>query len=201
MLELKEFCCERNDKGLFESLSLSVKAGDIVQICGSNGSGKTSLLRAICGLNDCFTGDIFWNGGLRDNDIESFRNDLLFLGHRVGLNKLLSPIENLKWSTGGKTNRSETDMLQALSRNGLQGYEFQPCFLLSAGQQQRAALSRLLISEELMWVLDEPFNALDTQAVDMLEGVMGDHARRGGMVLVTTHHRLKIPGLRTVDLS
>ena len=88
-----------------------------------------------------------------------------------------------------------------LARNGLQGYEFQPCFLLSAGQQQRAALARLLIAEELMWVLDEPFNALDTQAVDMLEVVMGDHAKKGGIVLVTTHHRLKIPGLRTVDLS
>jgi heme exporter protein A len=73
--------------------------------------------------------------------------------------------------------------------------------LLSAGPQQRAALARLLIAEELMWVLDEPFNALDTQAVDMLEVVMGDHAKKGGIVLVTTHHRLKIPGLRTVDLS
>ena len=201
MLELKEFCCERNDRVLFKNFSLSVEAGDIVQICGSNGSGKTSLLRAVCGLNDSFTGEVFWNGMVRDTDIESFRNELLFLGHRVGLNKLLSPIENLKWSTGEKINWSENDMLQALSRNGLQGYEFQPCFLLSAGQQQRAALARLLIAEELMWVLDEPFNALDTQAVDMLEVVMGDHAKKGGIVLVTTHHRLKIPGLRTVDLS
>lgn len=184
-----------------KTLAFRLKRAILFKFAAAMGVEKTSLLRAVCGLNDSFTGEVFWNGMVRDTDIESFRNELLFLGHRVGLNKLLSPIENLKWSTGGKINWSEKDMLQALSRNGLQGYEFQPCFLLSAGQQQRAALARLLIAEELMWVLDEPFNALDTQAVDMLEVVMGDHAKKGGIVLVTTHHRLKIPGLRTVDLS
>lgn len=201
MLELKKLSCERNDRVLFENLNLLVESGDVVQISGSNGSGKTSLLRVICGLNDCFTGGVFWKGRMRDSDVESFRNDLLFLGHRVGLSKLLSPIENLKWSTGGKTDWLEKDLLKALSRNGLQGLEYQPCFLLSAGQQQRAALSRLHLAEELIWVLDEPFNALDSQAVGMLEEVIVEHARAGGIVLVTTHHKLKIPALRTLDLS
>ncbi|MDG1951643.1 MAG: cytochrome c biogenesis heme-transporting ATPase CcmA [Gammaproteobacteria bacterium] len=201
MLELKKLSCERNDRVLFENLSLLVESGDVVQISGSNGSGKTSLLRVICGLNDYFTGGVFWKGEMRDSDVEAFRNDLLFLGHRVGLSKLLSPIENLKWSTGGKTDWSEKDLLQALSRNGLQGFEYQPCFLLSAGQQQRAALSKLYLSNEPMWILDEPFNALDSEAIDMLENLIMQHARRGGIVLVTTHHKLKIPSLRTVDLS
>ena len=118
MLELKEFCCERNDRVLFKNFSLSVEAGDIVQICGSNGSGKTSLLRAVCGLNDSFTGEVLWNGLVRDTAIESFRTELLFLGHSVGLNKLLSPIQTLKWSTGGKINWSQKDMLPALSLTG-----------------------------------------------------------------------------------
>ena len=201
MLELKKLSCERNDRVLFKDLSLLVESGDIVQISGSNGSGKTSLLRVICGLNDCFTGGVFWKGETRDSDVESFRNDLLFLGHRVGLSMLLSPIENLKWITGVKTDFLEKDLLQALSRNGLQGSEYQPCFLLSAGQQQRAALSRLHLSEEPIWILDEPFNALDSEAVDLLENLIIEHARRGGIVLVTTHHKLKIPSLRTVDLS
>jgi heme exporter protein A len=201
MLELKKLSCERNDRVLFENLNLLVKSGDVVQICGSNGSGKTSLLRVICGLNDYFTGGVFWKGEMRDSDVEAFRNDLLFLGHRVGLSRLLSPIENLKWSTGAKTDWSEKDLLQALSRNGLQGSEYQPCFLLSAGQQQRAALSKLYLSNEPMWILDEPFNALDSEAIDMLENLIMKHARRGGIVLVTTHHKLKIPSLRTVDLS
>ena len=138
---------------------------------------------------------------MRDSDVESFRNDLLFLGHRVGLSKLLSPIENLKWNTGGKTDWLEKDLLKALSRNGLQGLEYQPCFLLSAGQQQRATLSRLHLSKELMWILDEPFNALDSEALDMLENLIMEHARIGGIVLVTTHHKLKIPALRTLNLS
>jgi heme exporter protein A len=201
MLELKKLSCERNDRVLFENLSLLVEYGDVVQISGSNGSGKTSLLRVICGLNNCFTGGVFWKGETRDSDVESFRNDLLFLGHRVGLSKLLSPLENLKWSTGGKTEWLEKDLLKALSRNGLQGHEYQPCFLLSAGQQQRAALSRLHLAKEPMWVLDEPFNALDSQAVGMLENIIVEHTRAGGIVLVTTHHKLKIPGLRTVHLS
>lgn len=192
MLSARGLFCERDDRILFSALDFDLGSGEILQIQGSNGSGKTTLLRMLCGLNDNFEGQINWYGESISRQRERFYNSLLYLGHRVGVNKVLSPVENLRWSCALQSTISEQRIMQALQQLGLRGFEDSPCNTLSAGQQQRVSLARLLLSPARLWILDEPFTTLDVHGVADLEQMLGKHVVSGGSALVTTHHALNI---------
>lgn len=201
MLSASNLFCERDDRVLFQNLNFSLFEGEVLQVKGSNGSGKTTLLRIICGLNDNYTGVLNWYGAEVVDQYEEYLAALLYIGHRVGVNKVLTPLENLAWSCSLEAKIEEPLLMDALKEVGLRGFEYSQCFGLSAGQQQRVALARLLLSPAKLWILDEPFTTLDVAGVAHLESMLATHAKNGGAVLVTTHHGLNIAGLRELDLG
>lgn len=193
LLQIRSLFCERDERVLFADLSFAVRPGQLMQVLGSNGSGKTTLLRIICGLNDNYDGDIFWRGTPVREQRETFLASLLYIGHRVGVNRSLTPSENLRWNASLQTPVDDQRIVAALARVGLKAYEDIPCRNLSAGQNQRVSLARLLISPAILWILDEPFTTLDVYGVRELELLLAEHIARGGAALVTTHHRLNVP--------
>ncbi|MCI5107776.1 MAG: cytochrome c biogenesis heme-transporting ATPase CcmA [Pseudomonadales bacterium] len=201
LITAQQLFCERDDRVLFSNLEFSLRRGQVLQIKGSNGTGKTTLLRIICGLNQGYEGELNWQGEPMAEHLESFYGELLYIGHRVGVNKVLTPLENLRWSAGLQGPVSEEQLYQALADVGLRGFEESACGSLSAGQQQRVALARLLLSPATLWALDEPFTTLDVSGVALLEKLLAEHAGRGGAVLVTTHHALQVPDLKVLNLG
>ena len=200
MLHAQDLFCVRDDRILFQSLNFDVRGGDILQVKGSNGSGKTTLLRILCGLNQSYEGTIHWYQERIEEQTESFYGSLLFIGHRVGVNKVLTPVENLRWSCSLQKQVSDKELYTALKEVGLHGFEESQCFTLSAGQQQRVSIARLLISDASLWVLDEPFTTLDSRGVKQLEELLKNHANAGGAAIVTTHHNLGISALKELTL-
>lgn len=202
MLSARELYCERDDRLLFESLSFQLPAGQVLQVKGSNGSGKTTLLRILCGLNDNYRGEIDWFGRPVAEQRDSFYGSLLYLGHRVGVNMVLSPLENLRWACNLQAPTSDERIYQALEKLDLRGFEQSPCHNLSAGQKQRVSLARLLISPARLWILDEPFTTLDVYGVAALEELLAGHVSQGGSVVVTTHHALSVKtGIQVLNLD
>ena len=201
MLEVRALNCERNERLLFRDLEFSLDAGQVLQVRGGNGSGKTTLLRIVCGLNDGYAGELFWRGQPLAESRDEFHAELLYIGHRVAVNRVLTPLENLRWSCRLHDPADDRRIRLALGEMGLAGYEDSPCHALSAGQYQRVALARLLLRKAGLWVLDEPFTTLDSGGVALLEGLVARHAENGGAVLITTHHRLSLPGMRALTLG
>ncbi len=202
MLTVKNLYCERDERVLFQKLDFRVAEGDVWQIQGSNGSGKTTLLRILCGLNDEFSGEIFWRDKEQRQSREVFNHEVFYLGHAPAINKTLSPKENLSWfcASRGLTN---TDQIKTvLNSVNLYGYEDLPCYLMSAGQQRRVSLARMLLSQAKLWIIDEPFTALDKQGVQELEALLSAHALAGGAIILTTHHSLQMDyAIQVVDLD
>ena len=201
MLAVRDLFCERDDRVLFKNLDFDLPEGQVLQVQGSNGSGKTTLMRILCGLNDSYEGSIKWYGQEIEEQAASFFSSLLYIGHRVGVSKVLSPVENLRWSCSLKQAVSDEQIMAALKEVGLRGFEESPCYTLSAGQKQRASLARLIISPASLWVLDEPFTTLDSKGVAMLEKILQRQAQTGGSVMVTTHHSLSIAELTLLSLG
>ena len=200
-LKAERLICERDSRILFEDLNFVARRGQVIQIKGSNGSGKTTLLRILCGLNEGFRGSLTWFNKPIQDHWEEVHSSLIYMGHRVGVNKILTPVENLRWSVGLSTSVTDEQINDALGDMGLRGFEDSQCFTLSAGQQQRVSLSRLLLNNGLLWVLDEPFTTLDQEGVKLLERLLSQHANKGGVVLVTTHHELFVPNLTVLELG
>tara|TARA_B100001250_G_scaffold399025_1_gene407948 strand:+ start:2529 stop:3182 length:654 start_codon:yes stop_codon:yes gene_type:complete len=201
ILRVDQLFCERGERILFQDLVLIVCQGEVIQIKGPNGSGKTTLLRILCGLHDGYQGSITWCGETISDHPEDFLSSLTYLGHRVGVNKVLTPLENLRWSCGLRQEIDDKEIYSALEVMGLKGFEESQCFALSAGQQQRVSLARLLLDLGNLWILDEPFTTLDRDGVKLLEGLLCKHIDRGGAALVTTHHNLAVSGLKVLELS
>lgn len=201
MLSARQLFCARDDRVLFENLDFDLAEGQVLQVHGSNGSGKTTLMRILCGLNDSYEGSIKWYGQDIEEQAAGFFSSLLYIGHRVGVSKVLNPIENLRWSCSLLQAVSDEQIMAALKEVGLRGFEESPCYTLSAGQQQRVSLARLIISPARLWVLDEPFTTLDSKGVTQLEGLLQRQAEAGGAVMVTTHHSLKLADLDILSLG
>ncbi|WP_338480244.1 cytochrome c biogenesis heme-transporting ATPase CcmA [Pseudomonas trivialis] len=203
LLEAIALACERDLRLLFEHLELRIAAGDMVQVSGPNGSGKTSLLRLLAGLMQPTAGEVQLNGKPLNEQRRELARNLIWIGHAAGIKDVLSAEENLGWLCALHRPASRDAIWQALAAVGLKGFEDVPCHTLSAGQQRRVALARLYLPGPPLWILDEPFTALDTQGVAQLEKHLARHCEQGGSVVLTTHHTLAHTpaGYRELDLS
>ncbi|PRA55829.1 heme ABC transporter ATP-binding protein CcmA [Pseudomonas sp. MYb115] len=203
LLEAVALACERDWRMLFENLALRLGSGDMLQISGPNGSGKTSLLRLLAGLMQPTSGEVLLNGQPLNSQRPELAHNLLWIGHAAGIKDLLTPEENLSWLCALHQPASHDAIWAALAAVGLRGFEDVPCHTLSAGQQRRVALARLYLDSPALWILDEPFTALDKQGVAQLEEHLANHCEQGGMVVLTTHHSLtRMPsGYRELDLG
>ena len=190
--------CVRGRRRLFSGLNFALRGGDLLRVTGANGSGKTSLLRILCGLLSPVCGKVRWCGGDIRPLREEYWQQLLYIGHAHAVKGELTALENLVVScTLVGVNVSREQALEALSRLGLAGYEALPVKILSRGQQRRVALARLVLSEKIpLWILDEPFDALDADAVDCVRLLIAQHLARGGAVVLTTHQEIRIENLQ-----
>lgn len=200
-LEARAITCVRGERELFSGLDLQVLPGQCLHIRGENGVGKTSLLRLLTGLASPEAGEVLWNGHSIKKDVSGYHSQLLFLGHRDALKEDLSALENLRmYAAIDGAALSEQDAFNSLWRFGLKGREDLPVNCLSAGQKKRVLMARMVTRRAQVWILDEPFNALDSHAVLELQGLIAEHLESGGLAVLTSHQPLAIPGLRVLDL-
>ena len=193
MLEVSDLCCVRGDKPLFSHLDFRLAEGELLYLQGRNGTGKTSLLRLLCGLLPPADGEIRWRGTPVSKLGEDYRRELCFRGHHNAIKEELTPLENLLVSAKlVDAAQTAERALAALARLGLAGREDLPCRYLSQGQKRRVALARLINDPRALWLLDEPFVALDTAAVELVSGLIGAHVRGGGLAVLTTHQPVEI---------
>ncbi|MEA3411343.1 MAG: cytochrome c biogenesis heme-transporting ATPase CcmA [Pseudomonadota bacterium] len=195
-LQVHELECVRDDRVLFSGLEVSIESGEMLMLEGRNGSGKTSLLRILCGIRLPDAGYVSWCG----RDIQrlgaDYHESLSYVGHKDGIKQDLTPQENLRMSRALGTPHGGHTVDECLERFGLYGFEDVPTRTLSAGQQRRVALSRLLVTEAPLWILDEPFTSLDRHGIEVFESLMVDHLDLGGMIVLTTHHRVGVESNR-----
>ena len=188
-LDVQRLTCMRGGRALFAQVSFQLQRGQALHLEGDNGVGKTSLLRIVCGLSPADEGQVHWHS----DSCPDFRSALFYLGHALSLKEELSALENLL-SDAAMAGRSlsEAQAMQALAHMGLRGREHLPLRVMSQGQKRRTALARLLASRAELWVLDEPFVALDAPAVNALRTLLADHVAQGGMVLFTSHQAVSL---------
>ncbi len=200
VLEARGVECVRGDRTLFSALDLALEAGQLLRVMGANGVGKTSLLRILCGLRAPSQGAVLWSGNPIARVREDFHQNLLYVGHLSGLKDDFSAIENLAGSSAiDGTDVDLANILQALDVLGVEHCSRIPVRHLSQGQKRRVTLARLLLAAERpLWILDEPFNALDVRAVALVEGLLTAHAAAGGTVVFTTHLE---PSMDAIELT
>ena len=200
-LEARVLCCIRGERRLFQNLNFMVSSGECLYVRGENGVGKTSLLRLLTGLSAPDSGEVLWCGQSISQDASAFHRDLLFLGHRDALKEDLTAIENLQlYAALDGIHLPDDKALSALWRFGLRGREQLSVNCLSAGQKRRVLMARMLTRQAKLWILDEPFNALDIQAVQALQDLISEHLEQGGLVIFTSHQEVNLPGIRVLDL-
>ena len=174
--------CIRDDRVLFSELDFRLKAGQILLLEGKNGSGKTSLLRILCGFREPDAGEVHW--GDEAINYSSYYADMAYIGHLDGIKKELTVLENLKVSLALGV-AGQYSISDALKKVHLHGYDEVLVQALSAGQKRRLSLARLLITHNVLWILDEPFTSLDKQGIALIESLMVEHCANGGMIVLT----------------
>lgn len=195
MLECNNLQSYRGDLELFKDLNFSLDRGQLLHLKGHNGSGKTTLIRILCQLITATKGDILWQQESIKNN-HQYQQNLLYIGHQNALNVDLTALENLIFSCClNQQPISQSEAIDALKIMGLVGHEDLPVRVLSQGQQRRVALSRLLVSQQTLWILDEPFTALDYVAVEQLEQLIQQHLQNAGLVILTTHQELQLKNI------
>jgi len=193
-----DLSCVRGDRILFKHIDFTLEPGGLLYVLGENGSGKSSLLRLLCGLIKAESGAIHWQGADVKHALEVFQSDLLYMGHLNGLKEDMSPIENLQVNAhlaGDNVNKQA--ILSALEAIDVKRCDSLPVRVLSQGQKKRVALSRLWLTKRKLWILDEPFAALDSTSVDLLVSRISQHLSNGGMAIVTTHQEVVISAQST----
>ena len=194
MLELQAVACVRGGRTLFSDVNLALQPGQLLRVSGVNGAGKTSLLRMLCGLLAPAQGRVLWQGQAIASLRDEFNRQLVYVGHAAALKDDLSALENLQTAgvLGGSVS-TDSDALAALAQAGLRGRERVPARILSQGQRRRVALARLeLGGASKLWVLDEPFNALDNAATAWLLALVTAQLARGGVVVLTSHQAVAL---------
>ena len=183
----------RGDRRLFRDVNFSLPPGTLLQLTGPNGSGKTSLLRIVCGLAAPESGEVRWHGANIRTLAEEFSRSIAYIGHRIAVKEELNSLENLRISSGlAGTELSAERAQQALAKVGLAGREKLAARFLSEGQRRRSALARLVNCTAALWILDEVLASLDRAAISLVESLIGDHLQNGGMAIVATHQELHI---------
>ena len=201
MLTAHKLACTRGERRLFAGVDLAVGPGEWLHVRGENGAGKTSLLRLLVGLMQPAEGEIRWDGVPVRELADDYRRQMLFLGHHGAVKEELTTLENLHFAAAlDGAELSEREAIAALHRFGLRGREELPVRFLSAGQKRRVLLARLVTRKAKLWILDEPFTALDTRAVDMLGGLVGEHLAAGGMAVVTSHQAIPLANGKAIEL-
>jgi heme exporter protein A len=201
-LEVSGLECIRDDRTLFSNLAFTLQAGQALVLEGRNGSGKTSLLRILCGIRLPDSGSVRWCGTDISRLGADYHEHTAYVGHRDGVKLDLTPRENLAMARA--LGKPATRTLEAaLDKVDLYGFEDVLTRNLSAGQQRRLALARLLVTDTVLWILDEPFTSLDTHGIKVIEDLLDEHTAGGGMLAVTSHHAVNLnstPAQR-IDLS
>jgi len=192
--------CIRDDRVLFEELAFELVSGQVLLLEGKNGSGKTSLLRILCGFREPDAGEINWCGeAVKDSQ---FYAQMSYVGHLDGIKKELTVLENLKMSLA-LSSAGRYSINEALAKVHMAGYDDALIQTLSAGQKRRLSLARLLITENVLWILDEPFTSLDKHGIALIETLMTEHCASGGMIVLTSHHDIDLPDVdvQRINLS
>ena len=200
LLAAHRLTCWRGGRLLFEDLHLSLAPGEMLEIHGPNGSGKTTLLRVLCNLTDPESGEVHWRGRALPEQREAFFAALRYVGHQDGVKFMLTVRENLEVAA---RLAGAGEVEPALRRFGLEPVADEPVRALSAGQRRRAALARLLLHEAPLWILDEPFTALDEEGAELMQALLAQQVEKGGAVLLSTHRPLVrgAPGHRRLELG
>jgi heme exporter protein A len=190
LLQGVDLSCIRDDRVLFEGLSFELSAGQVLLLEGKNGSGKTSLLRILCGFREADAGQVKWCGdAINDAD---YYVDMAYVGHLDGVKKELTVLENLRVSLAlGQA--GQYSIQKALAKVHLDDFDDALVQTLSAGQKRRLSLARLLITKNRLWILDEPFTSLDKAGIALIEALMIEHCANGGMIVLTSHHDIDLP--------
>jgi len=192
LLQGSGLSCIRDDRVLFEGLDFVLQAGQVLLLEGKNGSGKTSLLRILCGFREPDAGRVLWCGEAINDS--RYYADMAYVGHLDGVKKELTVLENLKVALAlGRA--GSYSIQQALAKVHLAGYDDALVQTLSAGQKRRLSLARLLITQNTLWILDEPFTSLDKQGIVLIESLMTEHCASGGMIVLTSHHDIDLQGV------
>ena len=191
-LQGSDLSCIRDDRVLFEELCFELNSGQVLLLEGENGSGKTSLLRILCGFREPDAGQVLWCGNAINDS--QYYDDMAYVGHLDGVKKELTVLENLKVSLAlGQS--GEYSIPQALAKVQLANFDDALVQTLSAGQKRRLSLARLLITHNTLWILDEPFTSLDKQGISLIESLMIEHCNKGGMIILTSHHDIALPSV------
>jgi len=189
MLSIEALSAEREERLLFSDLSVTLSAGEGLHVVGKNGAGKTTLLRIICGLTSPAAGQVKWN----DKNVRAYREDycadLLYLGHKNANKTELNCRENLRLTLGFEE-VSEEALSDALYEVGLGMLTHLPARFLSQGQQRRLSMARLLLTRAKLWVLDEPYTALDVRGIEWLDQLLERHLENQGLLVLTSHQAL-----------
>lgn len=193
VLRVQGLSAWRDDRCLYRDVDLTLVAGTVIQIRGPNGAGKTTLIKHIAGLSGRRSGQVSWADTDSTEDCDAFKQNMLYLGHLPGVKSALTVAENLKALAACRAILlTDSAISEALLSVRLEGYGDMPCHQLSAGQLRRVALARLFTEPVPLWLLDEPFTAIDQTGVRELEGWLAVHSKQGGVVVLTTHHPLAL---------
>ena len=199
MLSVNALECVRGERRLFSGVNFELKPQTLLEVRGANGSGKTSLLRLLCGLLTPASGSIAWNGSNIHSSREEYCAQIAYIGHLNAVKEELSGLENLHFSArAAGLGSSDASATAALREWGLDGFQHLPCNALSQGQRRRVALARLHLSATRpLWILDEPFAALDSAACTLAHALLESHLQQGGMVVLSAHHDMTITARST----
>ncbi|OOF59676.1 cytochrome c biogenesis heme-transporting ATPase CcmA [Rodentibacter myodis] len=201
-LSIQNLACRRGEQTLFRGLSHDFNCGDFVQIEGHNGIGKTSLLRILAGLAQPLEGLVQWDGEAISKQREIYQQNLLYLGHLAGVKPELTAWENLQfYQRISQANQGDEVLWAVLEKVGLLGREDLPAAQLSAGQQRRIGLARLWLSRAALWILDEPFTAIDKKGIEILTALFERQIKEGGIVLLTSHQDVPSKALQKLNLA
>jgi len=202
-LSVSQLSCHRGDRILFTDISFSVSSGHVVHLAGANGSGKTTLMRTLAGLTEADQGDIRLDGTPMTELGDEYCNQLSYVGHLNGLQPELNIRENLRYQTALGGGATDAEINQAIHRVSLSSRAQLQTKVLSQGQKRRAALARLFLGNQKLWLLDEPITALDSESIEVITNAMADHLQQGGILIYTSHQPLRLDQnlVTTVELG